>query len=275
MQHWKPWKRLTVAALAAFFVACPLPAAVEPPDQPAPQRGGDGNAKRTWIEEHCQAVRTGRAAQNPDVVFIGDSITKYLATTGMEELDLRFDARRCLFFAASGDRTQHALWHLAPPVDPLYGALPGILDAVAPRLIVLNIGTNNIAYSASDMKRGVCAVVASIRQRAPDSKLLVMGILPRGADGDLAGVQSQRTKIQSVNQELATLEDNSAIWFLDIGEHFLLLDQPGRTYVNADLLLAPNGGPIFPDGIHPGREGYALYLDFVKAEVDHILGLGE
>ena len=86
-------------------------------------------------------------------------------------------------FGISGDRTQHVLWRMNH----------GELDGIKPKVVVLMIGTNNTGKendtittrnTVPETIAGVQAVVADIRAPLPDSKILLLGIFPRGTLAD-------------------------------------------------------------------------------------------
>ncbi|MGZ8869008.1 MAG: GDSL-type esterase/lipase family protein, partial [Thermoanaerobaculia bacterium] len=109
---------------------------------------------------------------------------------------------------------------------------------------VLLIGTNNIGDPADEIRRGVVRVVERVREKLPDSKLLVMGIFPRGADAN----DPKRAKIREVNRALAKLDDGESVRFLDIGDRF----------------LAPDGSlpkEIMPDALHLNFKGYQMWAE--------------
>src|SRR6185312_5662056 len=80
-------------------------------------------------------------------------------------------------FGWGGDTTQNILWRLAH----------GELDGVNPKVIVLMAGTNNVSQAgplkwndatAADVARGVDAIVAACRKKAPGARIVVMGVTP-------------------------------------------------------------------------------------------------
>src|SRR6266568_6719560 len=140
-----------------------------------------------------------RAKDNPgpcDIAFIGDSITQGWEGAGKNVWAKYYGSRKCLNFGVGGDRTQHVLWRFEQ----------GQLDGLKPKAAVLMIGTNNSNKednTEADILEGVQAIVKQIRTRLPDTKLIVLGIFPRGKT-----FSTQRGKILQVNQALEKLADN-------------------------------------------------------------------
>ena len=60
---------------------------------------------------------------------------------------------------------------------------------------------------------GVRKVVATVREKTPDSKILLMGIFPARNPAD----HPARARIAAVNELIAKLDDGKNIRFLDIG----------------------------------------------------------
>ncbi len=109
------------------------------------------------------------------------------------------------------DRTQNVLWRIRQ----------GELDGLDPRWLVLHIGTNNLTGTAqsrastpAETAQGVEAVVAEVRQRLPNSKLILMAIMPRGHHPD----SPQRAPIAETNRLLAArFVGDPAVQLVDIG----------------------------------------------------------
>ena len=122
------------------------------------------------------------------LVFVGDSITEAWAGTSYgepierasgvpevmeEKVAKRFP--RPMVLGISGDQTQHVLWRLS------HGELSGAMCADPRLLLVLLIGTNNLAagHSVEETARGVLAVAERLLNRT-HGRVLVNAIFPRG-----------------------------------------------------------------------------------------------
>jgi lysophospholipase L1-like esterase len=155
-------------------------------------------------------------------------------------------------FGISGDRTQHVLWRMDN----------GELDGIHPKVVVLMIGTNNTGKerdkktprnSVPEAIEGVQAVVADIRTRLPDSKILLLGIFPRGTLDD-----SQRAQVALINTVICKLDDGKMVKFLDIGSKFL----------DADGTLPKT---VMPDLLHPNAHGYQIWADAMNPTLEAML----
>lgn len=199
-----------------------------------------------WQEQHETLVKRAHEG-NVDVLLLGDSITEAW-DSAPEVWDAHFAGHRAANFGISGDATQNLLWRITAG---------GELSGLSPRVVVLLIGTNNLDQyndSAEDTARGVGAIVQALRERLPDSKVLLFGIFPRGATRDA----ELRQRIIQANQTIAHLADGETIRYLDIGAWF----------VGKNGELRPE---VMPDAVHPSPKGYAIWADAMQAELEALI----
>ena len=114
-----------------------------------------------------------------DVYFVGDSITRRWRATDyprfLANWKENFFGWNAANFGWGGDTIQNILWRLQN----------GELDGVHPKVIVLLAGTNNLGNTpASDVKvaditKGIEALLDTLRAKAPEATIILMGILPR------------------------------------------------------------------------------------------------
>ena len=188
---------------------------------------------------------------DPRVVFLGDSITQGWSGEGRAEWNARFAPLGAANLGIGGDRTQNILWRIGD----------GALDGLRPELVVLKIGVNNLwaevqECGADRVADGVAACVAAIQTRCPDTKVLVLGILPTQAASDhpLRGV------VHAVNARSAALVSamDGRVSFADIGAAFLEPD--GR--ISTDIM---------PDGCHLSPRGYMIFADALEPMIQGTL----
>ena len=123
------------------------------------------------------------------------------------------------------------------------------------------IGTNNTGKETNDSPRnsssevieGVQAVVARIRNKLPDTKILLLAIFPRGTFDN-----PQRAEVALINTVLAKLDDGKTVRFLDIGPQFL----------KADGTLPKT---IMPDLLHPNEKGYQIWAAAMEPTLAEML----
>lgn len=251
--------RLPIFVLATLLSATNLvaqPTNVAAPETNAPAFNTATNPVPLgagWLKRHTNFVAQAKAG-GIDVLFMGDSITDFWRNRGVNVWNKYYAPLHAADFGISGDRTQHVLWRMDH----------GELDGIHPKVVVLMIGTNNtgreksrdhkIRNTVPETIAGVQAVVADIRQRLPDSKILLLGIFPRGATLD----DPQRAQVALINTVIAKLDDGRMIHYLDIGSHFL----------ESDGTLPRS---IMPDELHPSERGYQIWADAMNPTLDEML----
>lgn len=244
----RPWTDASARWLGAL-VAGHSP--FERADVPTPRT--DANS----IEAHEQLLAK-RTAGKIDIYFEGDSITRRWGTSDAQYADFlanwkkNFTGWNAANFGWGADKTQHILWRLKN----------GELDGVNPKIVVLMAGTNNVGRAtpignaserAAEVVRGVKAVVAEIRQRAPGATVIVTGITPRNDNIAVMPV------IDEANRGIAALADGQSI-----------------RYININAGLADGNNVLRPgmahDGLHLTAQGYQVWADALKPIFTEILG---
>ena len=178
---------------------------------------------------------------NVDLVFIGDSITHGWEGEGKTLWEKYYGPRNAVNLGFGGDQTQHVLWRLDH----------GEIDGIAPQAAVLMIGTNNSNgqdYTAEQIADGIIAICGRLRDKLPQTKILILGIFPRGE-----GPSSQRDKNAQASVLASRIADGKMIHYLDIGKAFLEPDGVTLTKeIMPDLLhLTPRGYQIWAEQIEP------------------------
>ena len=142
------------------------------------------------------------------------------------------------------DRTQNVLWRLDH----------GEFDGLHPRYVVLNIGTNNFAATAhakantpAEIAEAVRVICSRLQSKSPQSRIILMGVFPRGAKGD----DPIRAKILELNKLLAEVGKAPGIRFVDIGSQFT---QPDGSIPRT----------LMSDFCHPTEQGYAIWANALE-----------
>lgn len=249
--HWKVLAAIVAAGHIGLVSSCraadappvaPAKPAPELADVAAPKRDKDGQIQPRFEQMHESFLKRGKDGK-VGVLFLGDSITEGWGSAKAiwEDRYGKYDPAN---FGIGGDRTQHVLWRIEN----------GELDGISPKVVVLMIGTNNIGYPAADIEKGDEKIVSEIHQKLPDTKLLLLGIFPRGANA----TDGARAKIKEVNAELAKLDDGNKTRYLDIGAK--LVDG------NGDIQQA-----IMRDYLHPTPAGYQIWADAMQPLLDDMM----
>ena len=159
-------ERSLITLIVGFALVANLSAGekTNPATAPTPR---DAN----WVKRHEGFVAIAKKG-DVDVLFLGDSITdawrnKPAQPTG----EKRFGTLKPANFGIGGDRTQHVLWRLNN----------GELDGIQPKVVVLMIGTNNTGSDPADqIAEGITAIVKTIRDKSPKTKVMLLAVFPRG-----------------------------------------------------------------------------------------------
>jgi lysophospholipase L1-like esterase len=206
--------------------------------KPVPREGN-------WIKRHesfNERVKKG----NVDLIFIGDSITQGWEGAGKNVWAKFYGSRNAVNLGIGGDRTQHVLWRLEN----------GNIEGISPKLAVIMIGTNNSGSNTSEqIADGVKAIVAKLRKDLPSTKILVLGIFPRGEKPN----DARRQVNEGANKLIAKLADGKDVHYLDIGEKFL----------EADGTLSKQ---IMPDLLHLNEKSYTIWAEAIEPKVAELLG---
>src|SRR5262245_12249583 len=144
--------------------------------------------------------RAAEAGEKAQVIFIGDSITQGWEGAGKEVWARYYAGRQAVNLGIGGDRTQHVLWRLDH----------GNLDGLKPKAAVVMIGTNNSNgedNSPGQIVDGVTTIVKRLREKLPETKILLVAIFPRGEN-----YNPQRGKILQVNQVLRKLANDKEVF---------------------------------------------------------------
>jgi lysophospholipase L1-like esterase len=188
-----------------------------------------------------------------DLLFLGDSITEGWRWDkgGLKIWNQNYAPRRAADFGVGWDRIQNLLWRIQH----------GELDGLRPKAVVLLIGTNNAGNeddgkprnSNAEIVEGISVVLKELRTRLPGSKVLLLGIFPRGTKDDPV-----RDQVREINSQLAKLADGKTVKFMDLGDKF----------VSPDGTLSRE---IMPDLLHLSEKGYQIWSDAMDPTLAEML----
>jgi lysophospholipase L1-like esterase len=237
--------RSIIFALAAFFPL--LSFAENTALVPTPR-----DFPTNWMSRHEAYVAEAKKG-GIDLLFLGDSITDgwRWGNGGSKIWPVFYAPRHAANFGIGYDRIQNVLWRVEN----------GELENIHPKVVVMLIGTNNHGYEDNGQPRnltpeiiaGVSNLVRQIQVRLPQTKILLLGVFPRGEKTDPV-----REQVKAVNAGLAHLADGGKVKFLDLGEKF----------------LAPDGTlsrDLFPDLLHPNAKGYQIWADAMEPTLTEML----
>jgi beta-glucosidase len=206
----------------------------------------DDWAKDWWALRHQQKIEEAKLTEI-DLLLLGDSITQGWENQGKSVWEAFYAGRKAFNLGFNGDRTEHVIWRLKH----------GAVDNMAPKLVVLMIGTNNTGHRmdpAAHTAQGVSAIVAELRSKLPLSKILILGIFPRNASPH----NDMRKRNDMINQLLSRLEDNKFVYYLNINHAFL----------DANNVLHKE---VMPDLLHPNALGYQLWAEAMEPAIEILI----
>ena len=142
----------------------------------------------------------------------------------------------------SGDRTENIL-HVVKNT--------GIFELIDPQLVTVMIGTNNFGMHESEpaaTAEAIRLIVLAIKEKAPNAKILLYGIFPRGDGlGD---------KCAATNEIIKDFADNKTVFYEDLTPKFT--DEQGNLIQ----------GVMNFDRLHPAEPGYKIWGESIKAFAD-------
>jgi lysophospholipase L1-like esterase len=219
-----------------------------PADQPSART--DQNS----LTAHAQLLEKAKKG-GIDIYFEGDSITRRWGATDYPDLlanwKQNFFGWNAADFGWGADTIQNILWRLEN----------GELDGVHPKVIVLLAGTNNVGNrtpvegEASDVTRGIEAILRVMLSKAPDATIVLTAIFPRNDNMAVMPV------VDAINENLSGLADGGKVRYLNINGK--LADREGR-------LL--DGMMNSRDKLHPTVQGYQVWADALKPILTELLG---
>ena len=196
-------------------------------------------APTAWMGVHQQFVTRSQQGR-VDIVFLGDSITKGWKQAESTNWTESTPPLQTVNYGIGGDTTRQVIWRIKH----------GELDGIKPKLVVLMIGTNNLyadhnSGTNEQIVDGVKTILGLIREKSPDTRVLLHGVLPRER-------KFWCDRIAVLNGLLAVLNEPGRVQFHDAGAKFI--GEDGE--INKELFSA--------DLVHLNAAGYEMLTAAVK-----------
>ena len=204
-------------------------------------------AVKWWMPRHKEKLTERKAMKQVDLLFVGDSITHGWEKAGKKTFDKFYADRNTLNIGFSGDRTEHVLWRFQN----------GAIDDIDPKLAVVMIGTNNTGHRmdpADETALGIQFILSELKERLPDTKVLLLAVFPRDADA----TGKHRVRNDEINERISKFADEKRVFFLDIADKFL--DDEG---------VLPKS--VMADLLHPGAEGYRIWAEAMEPMIKKLM----
>jgi lysophospholipase L1-like esterase len=213
-----------------------------------------------WAARHKAILADLPSHADSQLLLIGDSILNNYDKAEPPNQDFQpiwqqyYAPRKALNLGFSGDTTANVLWRLD------HGEVAGL----HPKLAVVLIGTNNTGFSgqtAEQTEEGIDAVVKDIEHRLPETKILLMGLLP--------------TRLPSKEENF----DVNAY----LGAHYAGGEDPRVSYIDISVVFYTHGEldlGLFYDptlspprpALHPNTVGQRLMASAIEPAVARLMG---
>jgi len=195
------------------------------------------------------------AKEKFDLILIGNSITNNFEKPEYQPVWNQFFApRKAINLGFSGYRTENLLWNFQN----------GELDGQAPKVIVLEIGTNNIdeknyptRHTAAQLAGGIEAIVKLILKKCPDSKVIVMRCFPGCYGGP--NPTSHRAILERASDLVSRVADGKRVFYCDVNHVFLNMDGS----ISHEMM---------PDWLHPSPEGAKRWAQAMEPMLSELMG---
>ena len=187
-----------------------------------------------WSKKRHAEKLEAVAKEKFDLIMLGNSITNNFDHPEFQPVWNQFFApRKAINLGFGGYRTEHILWNIEH----------GELDGQSPKVLVLEIGTNNIdekhyptRHTAGQLAGGIEAIIKAIREKLPETKIIVLRCFP-GCYGR-PDPTSHRAILERASDIVSKLADGKHIFYCDVNHVFLNLDGS----INHEAM---------PDWLHP------------------------
>lgn len=205
----------------------------------------DKQAHRWWGLRHERILKRNQG-EKVDLIMIGDSITHFWEKAGLRVWEQYYQNRNAVNMGYSGDRTEHVIWRMKN----------GELDGINPKLAILMIGTNNTGHrfdKAEKTAGDIHEIIEVIKNKLPQTKVLLLAIFPRATKNDLL-----RKRNQKINDLISKLSDETRVFYRDYSEFFL--DKNG--VISKDVMY---------DYVHLSEKGYRIWAEKMEPFITRFL----
>lgn len=182
-----------------------------------------------------------------DLLFVGNSITNNWEKPEYQAIWKKyFGSRNAINLGYSGYRTENIIWNIQN----------GELENQSPKVIILEIGTNNIdennyptRHTAAQLAGGMEEIIKIFKEKCPDSKIIMLRSFPGCYGGP--NPTSHRRILERASNIVSNLADNEHIFYCDVNHVFLNMDGS----INHELMT---------DWLHPNVNGAELWAQAME-----------
>jgi lysophospholipase L1-like esterase len=161
-------------------------------------------------------------------------------------LEKHFGAYRPVNLGVGGDRVQNVIWRMQRTQ----------LEATPLKVLVLLIGTNNVssAFPPEETAGGIQKLVKMVEEKAPEAKVLILGVFPRGP----AIHAPRNASVDALNAKLKDLADGKKVFYLDVG--------PSLAEPDGSISLE-----VMPAQLHVALPGFLRWMEAMKPTLQSLL----
>ncbi|WP_205461795.1 GDSL-type esterase/lipase family protein [Mangrovibacterium lignilyticum] len=190
-----------------------------------------------------------------DLLFVGNSITNNFEKPAYQPVwNKYYGSRNAVNLGFSGYRTENIIWNIEN----------GELENQSPKVIVLEIGTNNIdeknyptRHTAGQLAGGIEKIVSLLREKCPEAKIIVLRCFPGCYGGP--NPTSHRRILERASDLVSHLADGKHVFYCDVNHVFLNMDGS----INHDML---------GDWLHPTPAGAEAWAQAMEPLLSELMG---
>jgi len=203
----------------------------------------EGYAKKRH-EEKVELIKDEKF----DLIMIGNSITHNFEKPEYQPIWNQFFApRKALNLGTSAYRTENLIWEIQNCG----------LEKQSPKVVVLEIGTNNIdeknyptRHTAGQLAGGIETIVKLLHEKLPETKIIVMRCFPGCYGGP--NPTSHRAILERASEIVSKLADGKHIFYCDVNHVFLNMDGSLNHEMMGDWLHpTPAGAKAWAQAMEP------------------------
>jgi len=225
--------------------------AAEPPEQMNdPTVATLRRTDEAYKKLHQSFIKKGKDGP-VGVLFLGDSIT-FRWIDAPQIWKEYYGKWQPANFGVGSERIQNVLWRIEN----------GELEWIRPKVVVLLLGTNNTDVNSSEqIAAGMEKLIDTIHAKLPESKILLLGILPRGPrnekEAEIKDAEKRMRVIQGANERLAQMDDGKGVRYLDFGT---------KLVVDGKIPME-----LMPDQVHLSVKGYAIWAEAMRPTIEEMM----
>lgn len=204
-----------------------------------------------WLGKHGRLMANAKENPDAEIILLGDAFTQRWGD-GAEKQPLiaawqkHFARHKTLNFGITAERTENLLWRLDH----------GALDGLSPKVVVLNIGMNNVArmektgVTVASIAQGIQLCIENIRAKVPTAHVVLVKLLPAAKPG--SPVRDGITKVNAALDGLH-LDQDRMVQVLDLTSELANRDGTLRleAYAYGQMYLGDGGYEVYAAKLKP------------------------